>query len=105
MSRGESDKYRRKGKYKRWRKRVLERDGHKCVECGSTEKLTVDHIKPLVQYPELAYEVSNGQTLCEGCRVKGVLVSLGNGELKNPCKKRVVNDKKPVYRKDFLREY
>lgn len=105
MSRGETDKLRRKWKYDRWRKKVLDRDGHKCVKCGSTENLTVDHIKPIVQYPELAYEVSNGQTLCEGCRIKGMLESQANGELKNPHKKRSINAERQRYTKDYLREY
>lgn len=28
------------------RERIYERDGHRCVECGSEEDLTLDHIHP-----------------------------------------------------------
>ena len=28
-----------------WREQIKARDGHRCVYCGSTEDLTIDHIK------------------------------------------------------------
>jgi 5-methylcytosine-specific restriction endonuclease McrA len=56
--------------YYGWRKLVFQRDGHKCIECGSTERLAADHIKPHALYPELRYELSNGRTLCESCHKK-----------------------------------
>lgn len=47
-----------------------------------------------MQYPELAYEVSNGQTLCDKCRVAGMLDSWANGELKNKNNGRNGNGKR-----------
>ena len=51
-----------------WRKiceAVKNRDGHRCVRCGSTEKLTVDHIIPHSQGgSDLP---SNLRTLCIIC--------------------------------------
>ena len=42
---------------------IFERDGYKCVRCGSTESLLVDHIDgdKTHECPE------NLQTLCKGC--------------------------------------
>lgn len=53
-----------------WRKLVLARDGYKCTECGSTERLECDHIKPVRTNPELILDVNNGRTLCKPCHIK-----------------------------------
>ena len=29
-----------------WRDAIKERDGHRCVYCGSNENLTIDHVRP-----------------------------------------------------------
>lgn len=50
-----------------WRKAVLERDKKTCVKCQSKEKVGVDHIKPFSIFPELRFDISNGQALCESC--------------------------------------
>lgn len=56
--------------YRVWRKAVFERDDYTCVQCGARSaagnpvELHHDHIAPLSERPELAYEVSNGRTLC-----------------------------------------
>ncbi len=55
---------------KKWRKAVLERDGYKCVYCGSNEKLEADHLWPAFFAPELALDIDNGQTLCQKCHKK-----------------------------------
>lgn len=49
-----------------WSKAVRARDG-KCVRCGSTDSLHAHHIKRKSEHPELALEVSNGETLCDTC--------------------------------------
>lgn len=46
----------------------------KCVCCGRNPNdhnviLHVDHIKPKFKYPELAFELSNLQVLCEDCNM------------------------------------
>lgn len=58
--------------YKLWRVAVYERDGYKCVKCGETKSgsFQADHIKPWALYPELRFEVANGQTLCKVCHLE-----------------------------------
>jgi hypothetical protein len=53
--------------YKKWRHDVFERDNHKCVNCGSTEDLRADHIKPVSKHPELIHDINNGRVLCKAC--------------------------------------
>lgn len=55
---------------KEWSKKVRERDGHKCVECGAQGKLHAHHVKHWKLHPELRFEVSNGVTLCPVCHQK-----------------------------------
>lgn len=47
------------------RMEVYERDGFKCVTCGTQKKLTCDHIKPEVLGGETTLE--NLQTMCKSC--------------------------------------
>lgn len=42
-----------------------DRDGWACVVCGETEGIQADHILRLSEYPDLAFDVDNLQTLCE----------------------------------------
>lgn len=53
--------------YKLWRKAVKDRDGWKCVWCGSIKNLQADHIKPFALFPELRFAIDNGRTLCFEC--------------------------------------
>jgi HNH endonuclease len=55
------------------RERVLARDGHRCVRCGSAARLEVDHIWPWsLGGPDTE---DNLQTLCKSCNVsKGARV-------------------------------
>lgn len=51
----------------RWRAlrlQALRRDGFKCVICGARGRLEVDHVKPVRTHPELAWDLSNLQSLC-----------------------------------------
>jgi len=52
---------------RKWRKRVLERDGFKCVECGNKENLEAHHILPWSTFPDLRTDINNGKTLCNEC--------------------------------------
>jgi rRNA maturation protein Nop10 len=61
---------RRSPQYVRWRKQVLERDGHKCTKCGSEENLHAHHIKPFAKYEKQRFKLSNGLTLCKDCHTK-----------------------------------
>ena len=55
--------------YKKWRKGVFERDNHKCIIGGKSHgyKLEAHHIKSFASYPELRFDINNGQTLCVDC--------------------------------------
>lgn len=55
---------------KAWVKAVKDRDGWRCVECGSTDRLHAHHVKRWKHHPELRYDVSNGVTLCHLCHDK-----------------------------------
>ncbi|OGD89230.1 hypothetical protein A2W70_04460 [Candidatus Curtissbacteria bacterium RIFCSPLOWO2_02_41_11] len=69
---------RRSLKYRTWREAIFERDNYTCQICGiknqkglgKTIELHADHIKPFSIFPELRYDVSNGQTLCIDCHKK-----------------------------------
>jgi 5-methylcytosine-specific restriction enzyme A len=54
-------------RWKALRFQAKRRDGFKCVLCGATGRLNVDHIKPLRTHPELAFDLANLQTLCVPC--------------------------------------
>jgi hypothetical protein len=63
---GNNDK--REGwRYREWKRAVLFRDKHQCLRCFSKEKIQPHHIKSWTAFPELRYEVSNGETLCLRC--------------------------------------
>lgn len=47
------------------RQRIYERDEYRCVRCGSTEDLTLDHIKPRKHGGSNTEE--NLQTMCRSC--------------------------------------
>lgn len=47
-----------------WSDKVKERDGRKCVFCGSTEKVNAHHIESFKNCKPLRYELRNGISLC-----------------------------------------
>jgi len=47
------------------RNRIYTRDGHRCVLCGATENLTLDHIKPKAL--KGTNHDANLQTMCATC--------------------------------------
>jgi len=61
-----------KVRLKEWSIKILQRDNHKCIACGCKRKrlLIAHHIKEKWEYPELAYNIDNGKTLCVYCHTK-----------------------------------
>ena len=61
----------RSGDAKRlWRAEIKARDGHRCVYCGSTEDLTIDHVRPQCRGGQT--NSSNCVTACRACnQLKG----------------------------------
>lgn len=57
------------GAMAKWRRRVFEKDGYKCVRCGFDKGkiLNAHHIKPYAKYPNHRTDVDNGVTLCNPC--------------------------------------
>jgi len=49
------------------RQMVFERDGYRCVQCGSNESLVCHHIKPVSMEPIESADIDNCITLCESC--------------------------------------
>ena len=52
------------------KKEALARDGYRCIICGSTENLTIDHIKELWESEEKNHSLENAQTLCRKCNLR-----------------------------------
>ena len=57
-------------KTKEWKKQILERDGHKCMRCGSDYFVSAHHIKPWRKHPALRFDIENGMALCGACHGK-----------------------------------
>lgn len=66
----EHDLIRNSAEYKNWRTAVFVRDERKCVLCGNSGEINAHHIKAFASFPELRFEISNGQTLCIPCHKK-----------------------------------
>lgn len=70
----------RTARWKVVRKQVKDRDRWNCVECGARGRLEVDHIKPVRHAPDLAYELTNLQTLCVSCHSRKTRIEVGMGK-------------------------
>lgn len=67
----------------RWpalRLQAKRRDGWKCVQCSATGRLEVDHVHPVRTHPELAFDLSNLQTLCPACHARKTRIEVGMGQ-------------------------
>jgi len=68
----------RSPRWKRVRFLVKRRDGWRCVKCGATGvRLEVDHIRPIRDAPELAYDMGNLQSLCVPCHSRKTRLETG----------------------------
>jgi 5-methylcytosine-specific restriction endonuclease McrA len=70
----------RSARWKVVRKQAKDRDGWKCVQCGARGRLEVDHIQPVRTHPDLAYELTNLQTLCTPCHSRKTRIEVGMGK-------------------------
>jgi len=62
---------RRSKEYKQWVNTVFQRDQYTCQACKKRGgDLHAHHIKRFADYPDLRFELSNGQTLCVPCHRK-----------------------------------
>jgi 5-methylcytosine-specific restriction endonuclease McrA len=83
-----------KGDFREW---LLARDGYACVECGATERLTIDHIQPVIRGGETTPD--NLQTLCKSCNSrKG-----SNTDLEELARTMTRSETQTVYA-EFVRE-
>lgn len=61
-------------RHKAWREKVLRRAGYLCQECArygrKTPATVAHHIKHADAFPELRYDLKNGQALCAACHNK-----------------------------------
>jgi|LakMenEpi03Aug12_release.lakeMendotaPanAssembly.Ray.scaffolds.fasta_scaffold1103410_1 hypothetical protein len=58
--------------WKNLKKQIFNKYGKVCLCCGSTEHISVDHIKPYSKFPELCIDFDNLQPLCRSCNsIKG----------------------------------
>lgn len=53
--------------YREWRLSVFERDGYKCLLCGSKKNIHAHHIERWADNVEKRLIISNGATLCKAC--------------------------------------
>jgi len=67
-------------RWKAVRKQAKDRDGWKCVQCGSRRRLEVDHIKGL-RDGGAPYDLKNLQTLCGSCHAKKTRIEIGLGRV------------------------
>lgn len=51
---------------KTFKEKLIEKYGNKCVHCGTSENLTVDHIKPMAMEGKKR-DLDNMQLLCRRC--------------------------------------
>ena len=74
-----SAKVTRSRRWKALRLQALRRDGWRCVECGARGGLEVDHIKPVRDAPECAFDLANLQSLCPSCHARKTRLEIGLG--------------------------
>lgn len=74
-----SRKVTRGPRWKALRLQALDRDDWQCVQCGERRRLEIDHIEAVRTRPDLAYSLSNLQTLCGRCHARKTRIEIGLG--------------------------
>lgn len=106
-------------RYRTFRKKWIEDLGGKCVQCGSTDDLEIDHIDRTTKsfdisrensIPKAAQELTKCQLLCKICHKKKSIaessVEHGGGVSgKRNCKCRPCVDKKNEYMREWKRKW
>ena len=59
--------FRERPEYQGWRDAVFRLFGQKCIRCGYAGNLHAHHVMPVNEYPELAFQPTNGVPLCGNC--------------------------------------
>lgn len=67
-------------RWKALRMQALERDEWRCVRCGEPRRLEVDHIEPVRDRPDLAFNLGNLQVLCGRCHARKTRIEVGLGQ-------------------------
>lgn len=57
----------RVSRLRRWSEFIRERDGHRCVDCHSRERLSAHHICRKSFFGAAEFDTGNGITLCHAC--------------------------------------
>ena len=74
-SRAHGPRFYDKAAWRKLRKRIIARDGYRCVMChafvGGVGAARVDHIQPIKQSPSRRLDPTNLRTLCAVCDNKG----------------------------------
>lgn len=69
-----ADKHYNTRHHREWSAKVMKRAGYLCEDCkryGKKVPATIaHHIVPINERPDLAYVLSNGRALCDGCHNK-----------------------------------
>ena len=66
--------------WKALRIRVLDRDNWQCRQCPERRRLEIDHILPVRDRPDLAWEIDNLQCLCGRCHARKTRIEIGLGK-------------------------
>ena len=84
---------RRSSLNRKWAKAVYDRDGNKCQNCGTNQKLNAHHIVPWKEDEDLRFELSNGITYCASCHhsieKKGKISGMKGKNHSNETKKKI----------------
>lgn len=68
-------------RWKGLRLEALRRDDFKCVACGARGRLEVDHVQPVRNAPDRAFDLGNLQSLCRACHTRKTRLECGHPPL------------------------